>query len=126
MRKKISDLFLTLCTYLEIVMSLMLIAVVVILGVRIITQSSSLFTGNPAELLETFFGSIMILAVGIEFVKMLLLHSTSAVIDVLVFAIARQMIIGHAGNAETLIGTIALGILFAIKHFFIDNCPKEK
>ena len=40
---------------------------------------------------DAFFADAMTIVVGIEFVKMLMLHTPRAVTDVLLFAIARQL-----------------------------------
>ena len=39
-------------------------------------------------------------------------------IDVLLFTIVRQMIVSHAGSLETLLGTAAVAVLFAVRKFF--------
>ena len=41
---------------------------------------------------DAFFADAMTIVVGIEFVKMLMLHTPRAVTDVLLFAIARQLV----------------------------------
>ena len=44
---------------------------------------------------DAFFADAMTIVVGIEFVKMLMLHTPRAVTDVLLFAIARQLVVNH-------------------------------
>ena len=46
---------------------------------------------------DAFFADAMTIVVGIEFVKMLMLHTPRAVTDVLLFAIARQLVVNHRG-----------------------------
>lgn len=46
----------------------------------------------------------MLLAIALEFVKMLCKHTPSAVIDVLLFAIARQMVVEHTSTLEVCMG----------------------
>ena len=62
-----------------------------------------------------------ILVVGVEFVKMLCRHSAQTVVEVLMFATARQMVVEHLRTWETLIGVIAIGILFAIRKFLMTE-----
>ena len=38
-------------------------------------------------------------------------------IDVLLFTIVRQMIVSHAGSLETLLGTAAVAVIFAVRKF---------
>lgn len=80
-------------------------------------------TGNTLLLtpdafsLGDFFSSALLLVMGLEFVKMLALHSAGAVIDVLLFTIVRQMIISHSGALDTLLGVAAVAAIFAVKKF---------
>ena len=53
---------------------------------------------------DAFFADAMTIVVGIEFVKMLMLHTPRAVTDVLLFAIARQLVVNHSSAVDTLLG----------------------
>ena len=59
----------------------------------------------------------MTFAIGVEFVKMLCTHTPGTVIEVLLFAIARQMIVGHVSGFEVLAGVAAIAGLFATHKF---------
>ena len=52
---------------------------------------------------DAFFADAMTIVVGIEFVKMLMLHTPRAVTDVLLFAIARQLVVNHSSAVDTLL-----------------------
>ena len=67
--------------------------------------------------LDQFFVSTMNIIVGLEFMKMLILHTPRAVTDVLLFAIARQLVVSHSTPADTLIGVAAVALIFVIKKF---------
>ena len=67
--------------------------------------------------LDGFFVSAMTIVVGVEFVKMLLLHTPRAVTDVLLFAIARQLVVSHTSSVDTLLGVAAVALIFVIKKF---------
>lgn len=67
--------------------------------------------------LDQFFVSTMNIIVGLEFMKMLILHTPRAVTDVLLFAIARQLVVSHSTPTDTLIGVSAVALIFAIKKF---------
>ena len=56
---------------------------------------------------DAFFADAMTIVVGIEFVKMLMLHTPRAVTDVLLFAIARQLVVNHSSAVDTLLGVAA-------------------
>lgn len=67
--------------------------------------------------LDEFFVSTMNIIVGLEFMKMLILHTPRAVTDVLLFAIARQLVVSHASPVDTLLGVSAVALIFVIKKF---------
>lgn len=57
------------------------------------------------------------LVIGIEFIKMLAKHTPGSAIEVLLFAMARQLVIGHMAPFENLLGIIAIAIIFIIRRF---------
>lgn len=71
--------------------------------------------------LYEFFGSVMNVVVGLEFIKMLVLHTPKAVTDVLLFAIARQLVVSHSSAMETLLGVAAVALIFVVKKFLLDQ-----
>ena len=99
-----------------------LVVAVVILAVTLVqlflvgqTTLNELLAGQFD--LDGFFVSAMTIVVGIEFVKMLLLHTPRAVTDVLLFAIARQLVVSHSSSVDTLLGVAAVALIFLIKKF---------
>ena len=68
-----------------------------------------------------FLANALSLVVGVEFVKMLCRHSAQTVVEVLMFATARQMVVEHMEPIQTLIGVLAIAILFAIRKFLMTE-----
>jgi len=66
------------------------------------------------------------LIIGIEFTKMLCRHAPDAIIEVLMFATARQAIIDHSRMLENLLAVIAISILFAVKKYILSENTREK
>ncbi len=110
-------IFLRICNILEIIMAMGLIVIIVILGIRMIFGEFVLFSGSPLETLDQYIGNIMIFAVALELVKMLSQHSPSTIIEVLMFAIAREIVLEHGKPIDTLLGVAAIAILFATRKF---------
>ena len=48
-------------------------------------------------------------------------HSAQTVVEVLMFATARQMVVEHMAPTQTLIGVIAIAVLFAIRKFLMTE-----
>ena len=80
----------------------------------------STFT-DEGETLFKILDKAIILAIGAEFIKMLCKHTPETVIEVLAFALARQLIVGHATPLENLITVIAIAILFAVRRFLLKR-----
>ena len=78
---------------------------------------------NYEDLLETCFNLI----IGVELIRMVYIHTPETVFEVLLFAIARQVIIDHSSPINSLIGVIAIAILFATrKYLFVEFDEAEK
>ncbi|HBA63758.1 MAG TPA: transporter [Lachnospiraceae bacterium] len=75
------------------------------------------------ELLSNAFS----LVIGIELIRMLCEHSPGTIFEVLVFAIARQVVISHGHAIDNLIGVAAIAILFATrKYLFCEFDEAER
>lgn len=79
---------------------------------------------------NAFLGQIILLVIGIELVIMLTSHSTKALLEVLVFAIAHKIVLLPKSESmgQILLGIIGIACLFAIKKYLIvpDVSEKEK
>lgn len=72
-----------------------------------------------AEQFTAFLGDALTLLIGVEFVKMLAKHTAENLLEVLMFAIARQMVVEHLNMTETLIGVVAIAVIFSIRKFLL-------
>jgi len=73
---------------------------------------------------EQILSTAFALVIGVEFTKMLFRLTPETVIDVLLFAIARQTVIYHERTVDLLVGVIAIGGLFAAKKFLVNKKPE--
>ena len=107
----------------EIVLSIIILVVIALSGIRLIMEVAATSVPNmDTEFFTSFLSQALSLVVGVEFVKMLCQHSAQTVVEVLMFATARQMVVEHLGPSETLLGVISIAVLFAIrKYLMTDN-----
>ena len=106
-------------TYMEIALAFFLLLIVVI---RIAEVVLGLFGVDVIILMvdfEQILSTAINLVIGIEFTRMLYKHTPETVIDVLLFAIARQMVIYHDTTIDLLVGVMAITGLFLAKRFLI-------
>ena len=96
-----------------------LILLVIVCGAVFLFRETgrTLLLSPEAFALGDFLSATLLLVMGIEFVKMLALHTADAVVDVLLFTIVRQMIVSHTDAAETLLGVAAVAGIFAVKKY---------
>ena len=124
MKMKLRKLMLQAASYIEIVLSAFLLIVIIFLAGKFIVESV-LEIGCDNATLEYFLENVMTFAIGVEFVKMLCTHTPGTVIEVLLFAIARQMIVGHVSGFEVLAGVAAIAGLFATYKYLYCNSLDE-
>lgn len=120
-RKNIQAKLFEVSYYIEILIAIILSLALIILSVKLLLDITKITTwGEETAALDYFVECAMTLAVGVEFVKMLCKNSPGTVIEILLFAIARQMVVEHMGTFDTLIGVLSIAVLFATrKYLFI-------
>ena len=80
-----------------------------------------LFDGNEVEI-RIFLERSLDIVIGIEFIKMLAKHSPGSSLEVLLYAIARHMIVGHEDAVQNLVSVGAIALIFIIrKYFFVPS-----
>ena len=121
-RKHFNEGIYNVARYTEIVLSIVILNVIALAGIRLIyaiTETSLM--EMDIDFFTKFLANALSLVVGVEFVKMLCRHSAQTVVEVLMFATARQMVVEHMAPTQTLIGVIAIAILFAIRKFLMTE-----
>lgn len=99
------------------------LTILICIGIELVTliDTYQIFTADLTTVqLKLMLGDIMWLVIGLEFIRMLLEHSQGAVLDVMLFAIARQMLLEH-GMLDNLLAVIAIAIVFAVRKFLYDK-----
>ena len=76
-----------------------------------------LFDGNEVEI-RIFLERSLDIVIGIEFIKMLAKHSPGSSLEVLLYAIARHMVVGHESALDNLISVGAIALIFVVRKFF--------
>lgn len=112
------NLELILAVFLAIAIIIGFVSVFKQLGYILETDSSHTY-----EVFKKFLGFILLLVVGVEMVLMLLSHSTSAILELVLFAIARKMLIYSENMTDLVLGTVAIAGVFAIKKYLMAREP---
>ncbi len=122
MRKKLQDKMFEISYLIELLISLLVGVAVVIMTVRVVIDMFDIsFFEKGVESLVVILDKAITLAIGAELIKMLCKHTPETIIEVLAFALARQLIVGHTAPLENLITVAAIAILFVVRRFLLNR-----
>ena len=117
-RAELRNFIIQSSTLLEITLSGLVLIGLLISIVPLIQWMPGLFIdGNDVEI-RTFLERALDIVIGIEFIKMLAKHSPGSSLEVLLYAIARHMVIGHESAFENLLSVAAIALIFIVRKFF--------
>ncbi len=116
-------------SYAEIYVSALVLIGILLLSVDIIFDliqiGRDILDGGHSMTIKVFLTTAFELIIGIEFVKMLAKHTPSSAVEVLLYAIARQLISTEGSMIDSLLGVIAIGILFAIRKYLSETIHRS-
>ena len=108
--------------FMEIAISVViLIVIATMLVVMIYTHLDDPSLLDSSESFRLFLKTILNFVIGIEFVKMLVIHSGREILEVLTLTIAKHMIISENTPVDILIQIAAIAGIFAIQRFLITK-----
>lgn len=110
--------------YFEILLALFIMIAVVLSVYDLIKYLALIFMTNPMDtydIFQKFLGHVLLLVVGVELITMLISHSTSSVLEVVLYAIARKMLIHSERMLDFVLGVAAIAAVFAIRKFLFTK-----
>ena len=117
MQQVIANILKKITEFLEFVISVMLALGIILLCFRIAVSLIHIpnleVWPNYDDLLENCFNLI----IGVELIRMMYYHTPDTVFEVLLFAIARQIITDHSSIWGSLVGVCAIAVLFATRKY---------
>ncbi|MCI5596632.1 MAG: transporter [Lachnospiraceae bacterium] len=110
----------------EIVISMIMLVAVLAFSVGLMKDLYCIIKSGYDDviLFTTFLGDAFQVVIGIEFIKMLCKHTPATVVEVLMFAMARQMVVEHTSSFENLFCILGITILFLIRRFLFTESDK--
>ena len=124
MDRKFNKFFYGLVHVLEYIIAIMTIVVLLILLGHEIYK---MFTINGYfATADVYLKNILTIVVGLEFVRMLINLTPANTLEVLIVAIARQVIINHESALSNIVCVLCIGGLFAIRKFLISKNDYKK
>ena len=118
-KENITKIIFNFIQFFELIVSVIIAIVAIFMLFNLISQiletDISLMTSSD---FSTFLSSMLTVVVGLEFVKLLCRHKIENLIDVLMLAISRQMVVEHLDTLQMLIGVISVILLIVVKKIF--------
>lgn len=119
--RKIHDMVMKL----ETILAALVIISVIIGALEFFQYTKNILFSKPPEIYDNFrdlLGFVLLLVIGLELALMLIRHTPGSVVEVMLFAIARKLLIYTTQTYEFLMGVVALAGIFAIRRYlFVPN-----
>ena len=112
--------------FLSFLAMLMLVAAA-IATVEIIIRDVPMLWRAPSEYqaLHEIIQDVLLVAIAAELALLFLFHRTSAAVEVLIFVIARKMVISGISGVELILGVAALAGLVIVRFYFIPAAGQK-
>ncbi len=119
MREKTTKLFNVAVHVLEYFIAFITLAVLIwLIGYEIYKMFS---VDGYFESSHTYLQNILTIVVGLEFVRMLINLTPANTLEVLIVAIARQIIVDHTSPLNNVVCVLCIAGLFAIRKFLVSK-----
>lgn len=132
MNMDVKQTFIKIAHFFEILLSMVIILVVLLGTVDILREIYAAYIvdfANPVkyEQLNNFLGQILLLVIAVELVIMLCLHRPETLLEVLLYAIARKLLLipKSSGIIELLVGVLSIGAIFFIKKYLMPKSSEK-
>lgn len=116
--KKINSILMMAIHILEKIIAVILMAVVIVAGVYLVKDIvEGIRVGFDNALIKTILSDTLNIIIVIEFIRVLVKHTMGMVVEVLIFALARGLIVADEKIWEMTITIVAIVLLFACRKF---------
>lgn len=75
---------------------------------------------------DRLLNRVLFIAIGLELVRMLVVHSLRAILEMLAFAIARNMLTPNPQAFDIALGAVAFAVLLAAGRYFLSPPAKKE
>lgn len=108
----------TAASFLEIFLACLLALALAICALQMIPSLFDLAVSSEhVAPFHEYLEALFVLVIGTEALKMLCKHTPGSALEVLLFTIAREMVVKETSPLENLIVVISIGVIFAIRKY---------
>ena len=127
MKNQFRDRLSFCATMIEMVVGALILIGCIISGIGLIGTTSIAELLGDAHSLQNRMSDACLILIGAEMLKMITSYTIDSVVDVMLLAIARQMIVEHTSPQENLLAVLSVGVLFVIRKFlYISRLDKRR
>lgn len=108
----------------EIVVSVLLIAGVIVSVPDIMKYYFKIITSDAGlsyKIFQNFLSHVLLLVIAIEFVVLMIAHTDTNIIHLILLVISRKMLVYSDNMLDLLVATIAIAVLFAVRKFLLTG-----
>lgn len=126
MKDRVRELMTAISILFELLVAVLLLAALFAALLGLVQSLSPAQLVRDPEVFSELLSMASMLVIGVEFVNMLCNHSMGAVIEIMLLAIARQMIVNHTSPLENLLAVLSVGLLYLFrKYLYIPSLDKK-
>lgn len=106
--------------WVEIILAGFIMVTVVLSGKDIVMLIYRIIVTEPSSSygeLQGLLSHILLLVVGLELSLMLISHTPGNVLEVILYAIARKMLISSTSSLDLILGVISISMIFAVDKY---------
>lgn len=106
--------------WIEVVLAAFIMITVLISGKDIVVLIYRIFVTDASSsynILQGLLSHILLLVVGLELSLMLISHTAGNVLEVILYAVARKMLISSTNSVDLLLGVISISMIFLVDKF---------
>ena len=130
MNSDVRDKISTAATAIEITLGAIILIACIVASLGMVFNTDTIALISDPEYLQARLSDACLIIIGIELIKMITSYTIDSVVDVMLLAIARQMVVEHTSPVENLIMVVAVGILFVIRKYlyvsFLDSRRRRR
>lgn len=118
MKWKIRVRLASVASFLEIFLACQLAVALILCGLELIPSLFHLaVSAEHTNPFHEYLEGLFVLVIGTEALKMLCKHTPGSALEVMLFTIAREMVVKETSPLENLIVVISIGVIFAIRKY---------
>ncbi|NFD17594.1 hypothetical protein EXN15_17950 [Clostridium botulinum] len=114
--------------WLETLLAIFMIASVLLSSKDLISFIVQIFTLDAIpsyDMFQKFLSHLLLLVIALELALMLVKHTPNSVVEVMLYAIARKMLVYGSSAIEIFLGVLSLAGIFFIKKYLFSERDKK-